>query len=166
MSGVHSRWEMPAVLDGTVLSVESYDPNIGPWIAIFVQADLPVPARREHQEPFIERNIAKRFGPVILGIPYGAVVSKSPDSGGIEIRFDAEDLAVVGLFHFVLAVGTVGRTAHRNVVVEAPASPSEVDVHPPEVRQRQRVDEWSDVRKVTERPTVGVHLVDGAGRVD
>ena len=60
--------------------VELNDPNIRPRIAILVQADLPIPARREHKEPSIERNIAERFGPVILGIPYGAVVSKSPDS--------------------------------------------------------------------------------------
>src|SRR5258708_4415194 len=146
--------------------VEFYDPNIGPRIAILVRADLPVPARREHEEPSIERNIAERFGPVILAIPYGAVVSKSPDGRGFEICFDAEDLAVVGLLHFGVPVGTVGRTAHRNVVVEVSTAPCEVPFHSPEVRQWQRVDELSDVRKVTERPTEGVHLVSNAGSVD
>ena len=92
------------------LLVEFDDPNIRAGIAIFVHADLLVPARREHEELSIERNVAEWFGPEVLVIPDGAVVSKSPDGGGIEICFDAEDLAVIGLLHVVLAIGTCSVT--------------------------------------------------------
>src|ERR1700674_1611406 len=146
--------------------VEVHDPNIRPRIAILVYADLPIPARREHEEPSIERNIAERFGPVILGIPYGAIVSKSPDRRGIKIRFEAENLAVVGLRYCGSAIGSIGRTAHWNVVIEVPSAPCEMLFHSPEVGQRQRVDELSVVRNVAERPTVDIHLVGDAGSVD
>ena len=116
--------------------VELNDPNIGTRIAILVQADLPIPARREHEEPSIERNTAERFRPVILGIPYSAVVSKPPDGRGIQIGFDAEDLVVVGLRHCPVAIGRIGRTAHWNVIVEVSSTPCEMLFHPPEVRQR------------------------------
>ena len=146
--------------------VELNDPNIRPRIAILVQADLPFPARREHEVPSIERNIAERFGPVILGIPYGAIVSKSPDSRSIKIRFEAENLAVVGLRYCGPAIGSIGRTAHWNIVIEVPSAPCEMFFHSPEVGQRQRVDELSVVRNVAERPTVDIHLVGDAGSVD
>src|SRR5260370_30109536 len=99
-------------LAGGGVLVEVNDPNIRPRIAVLVYADLPIPARREHKVPSIERNIAERFGPVILVVPNGAIVSKSPDSTSIKIRFEAENLAVVGLRYCVPAIGSIARTAY------------------------------------------------------